>query len=144
VGVFVTFNYATWIATFPEFAASVPQPLAQAFFDSAALYWRNDGSGPVRVPATQLAILNWLTAHLAKLFAPDAMGNYPASLVGRISSASEGSVSVSVDYPTTNANAWFLQTPYGAAFWQMTAGYRTFRYRAPPKRGGAIGPWGGV
>lgn len=140
MGVMVNFDYAAWIALFPQFAARVPEPLGQGFWDAACVYWRNDGSGPVIKPALQSLLLNYLTAHIAQLMTPDASGN-PPGLVGRISSASEGSVSVSVDWPVTAANAWFMQTPYGALFWQMTAGYRTFRYRAPPKVGGAIGPW---
>ena len=142
MGVMVTFDYATWIALFPEFTATVPEPLAQAYFDSATIYWRNDGTSPARTQAIQLNLLNWLTAHIAALFSADVNGNPSANLVGRVSSASEGSVSVSVEFPTTNANAWFLQTKYGAFFWQMTAGYRTARWRWPPKIGGAIGPRG--
>ncbi|MEQ4659659.1 DUF4054 domain-containing protein, partial [Providencia manganoxydans] len=47
----------------------------------------------------------------------------------RASSASEGSVSVSLDYgPTTNAEKWYTQTPYGAEYWQMTSKYRSFLY----------------
>jgi hypothetical protein len=141
MGVFVAFDYAAWIGLFPQFSY-IPQPVAQGFFDAAGLYWRNDGSGPVRTAAHQSLIMNWLTAHLAALMYPTPAG--PSGTVGHIKSASEGSVSVSVDWPTTGANAWFLQTQYGATWWQMTAGYRTFRYRAPVKTGGAIGPWGGV
>lgn len=140
MGVSVTFDYAAWLVLFPEFTNVVLEPQAQAFFDAAGMFWRNDGTSPARTAPVQSVLMNYLTAHLAKLFGGDAASS---GLVGRISSASEGSVSVSVDWPTTNANAWFLQTTYGAVFWQMTAAYRTMRYAAPPKRGGAISPFPG-
>ena len=41
----------------------------------------------------------------------------------------EGSVSVSADMGAVGSNtAWYLQTPYGATYWQLTAKYRRFRY----------------
>jgi hypothetical protein len=50
--------------------------------------------------------------------------------VGRVTSASEGSVSVSFDYgtPTPGSGAWFQQSQYGAAFWQATSSLRGMRY----------------
>ncbi|EDJ4876599.1 DUF4054 domain-containing protein, partial [Salmonella enterica] len=49
--------------------------------------------------------------------------------VGRITSASQGSVSVSVDNSGSNdASWWYLQTPYGADYWQATAPYRSMEY----------------
>jgi hypothetical protein len=50
--------------------------------------------------------------------------------VGRVSSASEGSVSASFDYgtPTPGSGAWFQQSQYGAAFWQATSSLRGMQY----------------
>jgi hypothetical protein len=84
-----------------------------------------------------------LTAHIAWLNAPrDADGNpastgSPASpIVGRINSASEGSVSVQADIGDATAGSpsqpWYMQTRYGAAYWAATAQYRTARYVANP------------
>lgn len=126
MGVVVTFDYAGWVARYPEFAA-VTQPLAQSYFDEATIYQANDGSGPVKTAAIQSTLLNMLTAHIAALYAAAAPGVSP--LVGRISSATEGSVSVNVEMETTINSAWFMQTKYGASYWQATAGYRTMRYR---------------
>ena len=95
-----------------------------------------------------------LTAHLAWLYAPrDANGN-PAStgqiappLVGRISTASEGSVSVSTELTSSGSpsEAFFSQTKYGLSFWQATAQFRTARYAARPlvidNRGNLRGPY---
>lgn len=136
----VTFNYATWIARYPEFAG-VTQQVAQLYFDEATTYVRNDGGGPVSSSAILAVLLNTVTAHIAWLCSTrDANGNIVTGgavqapgLVGRVSSASEGSVSVSAenDYPAGSAQ-WWQQSKYGAAFWAMTAQYRTMRYIARP------------
>ena len=144
MGAVVTFDYATWIARYPEFA-TVLEPLATAYWNEATLYCRNDGGGPVQTAAIQSTLLNMLTAHIAKLNAT-VNGQQPSDLVGTITDAQEGSVHVSVALPqgmSPNA-AWFLQTKYGLAFWQATAGYRTARYRARPLtiQPGSV-PWGG-
>ena len=71
--------------------------------------------------------------------AANAAGVLP--LVGRVASASEGSVSVSLEYASSTSvnQAWFFQTPYGAQFWQATAAYRQMRYVAPMPRN--FNPW---
>jgi hypothetical protein len=133
MGVVVTFDYASWVARYPEFAA-VSQPTAQEYFNEATMYCRNDGGGPVPTAAIQSTLLNMLTAHLAFLYS-GANGEAPSQLVGRISDAAEGSVHVAVEMPTnmSAAAAFFTQTKYGLAFWQATVGYRTARYRARPQ-----------
>lgn len=142
-GAIATFVYANWIAAYPEFTA-VSEPAAQGYFDIATIYLRNDGTGPLpesRV-SLQTTLLYMLTSHIAWLYSPqlngvpDSTGPSPApALVGRISQASEGSVSVTADWPNATAqSAWFLQTKYGAAFWQATAAWRTMRYVPAPQR----------
>lgn len=157
----VTFDYAAWIVRYPEFAA-VSEPLAQAYFDEATLYLNNSPCSlaaydPNATPpvTTRATLLNMLTAHIAQLNKAVA-GGAPSPLVGRIETATEGSVTVSVGKYADNVSvtaAWYLQTPYGAAYWAATARYRTARYvPAPPLniRGGAgyfpanipgSGPW---
>lgn len=128
MGVVVTFDYPKWVVRYPEFA-SVQEPLAQAYFAEATIYLRNDGSGPTNSPTVQLSLLNMLTAHITALYAI-VDGKAASDLVGRISNATEGSVSVQADMEAMPGTAaWFLQTKYGASFWQATAAYRTFRYR---------------
>jgi hypothetical protein len=52
-----------------------------------------------------------------------------SSLVGRISSASEGSVSIATDYNIGgNSAQWYNQTPYGAEYWALTVRYRSSLY----------------
>jgi hypothetical protein len=137
----VEFNYQQWIGIFPEFSA-VSEALADQYWMLAGFYCANRFQGVV--PTWMLpTLLNFLTAHLAWLFAPrDADGN-PAStgsngspLVGRIVSANEGSVSVAVQWDPTGSpsETFFIQTKYGAAFWAATAQFRTARYIARPTR----------
>lgn len=149
-GAIVTFNYGQWIARYPEFVDCNPD-LAQQFFNEATLYWRNDGTGLCTNPVFQLMYLNMLTSHIAAMNV-QAQGDPnpgapkdPNTPVGRVSNASEGSVSVAFEnqYPAGSPQ-WFQQTRYGAAFWQATAAYRRFRYRRgphwDPSRAGLFNP----
>lgn len=126
------FDYANWIAQYPEFGPSpgqaVPEAAAQGYFDLAGIYWLNDGTGPVKSQAAQTQLMYMLTAHLAQLFYV-APGAVPSQTVGRVSNATEGSVSVALDMPGANASsAWYLQTKYGTQFWYATSAFRTMRY----------------
>lgn len=67
-----------------------------------------------------------LVAHMATLDQRTEEGN---SVVGRVSSATEGTVSIGLDYGEMNDNArWYLQTPYGAKYWQMMKQFRSMLY----------------
>ena len=123
----VVFDPAAWIAAFPELTAT-PQQAAQ-WFNQATLYCANTPDSPV--PAVERAtLLDLLTAHIGKLFQvkQDGSGQLESSLVGRIESATQGSVSVSAG-AIVGTPGWFQQTQYGVMYWQATAIYRTFRYR---------------
>lgn len=128
MGTIAVFNYGTWITRYPEFS-NILEPQATVLFNEATIYLRNDGGGPVDNPNIQLSALNALTAHIAMLSVGTAANplTQPAP-VGRISSAGEGSVSVSFEMKSPEALAWFMQTQYGAAAVQMLAPYRTGRY----------------
>lgn len=137
MGAVATFDYAAWQRRYPEFGA-VTEPQAQDFFTEATLYLRNDGTGPVRDPAQQLMLLNMLVAHIAALApAPGADGSASGGIVGRIASATEGSVSVTAaEMPDEGSlAAYFQQTSYGLAYWAATAGLRMARYIPGPRRG---------
>lgn len=125
------FNYAAWSNRYPELSG-IDAMLAAAYFDEAGLYLDNSDTSVVPCdPVTyqpRLALLNMVTAHIAEINRPGG-----SQLVGRINSATQGSVSVSADMgPPSGSSAWFNQTKYGAAFWQAAAPYRTFRYVPPP------------
>ena len=125
----VVFDYATWSTLYPQFAG-VNAVQAGLYFQQATLYLDNTPGSAVQNLVKRALILNMLTAHIAALGLQAAKGG----LVGRVSSASEGSVSVSTDYQVTKGAEWFAQTPYGAAAWQAMAAYRTFRYIPGPGR----------
>lgn len=134
----LTFDYAVWLARFPELADAVDEATAQLYWDEAGLYWRNDGTGyGSELPdAQQRLLLNLVTAHIAGLNAAIS-GALPYNVVGRIGSASEGSVSVSAQLslsPGNDLREWFAQTRWGFQFWAATAAYRLARYRAGPRR----------
>jgi len=137
---FVTFDYPEWIGMYPMFNVEptvTTELAAQNYFNLAGeLYLRNDGSGPISDPARQKTLLYLLTAHLAALFT-GVSGQAPSGVVGRVSSASQGSVSVSTELSTSPGAAWFTQTPWGFLFWQGTAALRTARYVRGPTRFGS-------
>ncbi len=70
-----------------------------------------------------------VVAHLAQLYAAKKSGELAPNFVGRVTDASEGSVSVSGDVGSFvgQAQAWWMQTKYGASYWNASAPYRTFR-----------------
>lgn len=125
------FNWAAWSALYPKLVtAGVTEPYATALFNGpAGLLVDNTECSPVTDVAKRTTFLYMAVAHLAALEGPGSTG-----VVGRLASASEGSVSVSFDYGTVSqSQAFWVQTPYGALFWQVTAPYRTMRYiPAPP------------
>lgn len=69
-----------------------------------------------------------LVAHYAELQQRINEGN--SSLVGRVSSASEGSVSISTEFNlgTSSVGQWLNQTPYGSEYWMAISKYKTALY----------------
>jgi hypothetical protein len=127
----VTFDYSAWVARYPEFSA-VSSVSAGLYFNEATAYCQN-AIGPVPTVALLMTFLNMLTAHIAALNSPvTASGANPSTPPGRISNASEGSVSVAFqnDYPPGSAQ-WYQQTKYGSAYWQASLPYRLGRYVPP-------------
>lgn len=131
------FSYPDWTAMFPEMA-NVPEPAAAGFFAIAGLLLDNTDCSPVQDVTLRTSLLYYATAHVASLAGhPVAAGGSaaPSGVVGRVSSATEGTVSVSTDYGAVSGQAaWWLQSAYGATFWQLAAAFRTMRYVAPPPR----------
>lgn len=123
----VAFNFTLWAQRFPEFATVDPS-LAQLYFDESTLILDNSLASRVQQIENRAPLLNLLTAHLAKLYS-GANGANPSQLVGRISQATEGTVTVAADMPNQPASAaWFQQTKYGAQFWAYTLRWRQATY----------------
>ncbi len=140
----VSFVSGDFIARYPEFssiAAALP-----LYFGEATLYLDNTLCSPVQQIEQRTPLLYMLTAHIAALNG-GVNGQQAQSIVGRINSASEGSVSVSADMGQVPGTAgWYMQTKYGAAYWQATAPYRTAQYipgrSCSPRPGGGYPPGG--
>lgn len=121
----VVFDPAAFKARYPAFA-SVDDGLLELYFAEATLYLNNTNASIVLDIPVRTMLLYMLTAHVAFLAERDA------GMVGRINTATEGSVSIGSEFaPLLGSQAWFAQSQYGAAFWQATLRFRTFAYVAP-------------
>lgn len=127
----VVFDYSLWAATYPQLAVKVPQPLAERYFAQATLYLDNTECSVVTDVAQRAVLLDMLVAHIAALNGATAAG--ASGMVGRISSVTEGSVTISSEMPmTAGSEGWYMQTPWGAQFWAATVGYRSGFYVPGP------------
>lgn len=143
----VQWSYDLFSSQFPELTATLTPAQAEAYWWMANSFHRNDGGGPIKNNNQQALMLNLLTAHIAKLMAPGPDGE-PSGVVGRLSSFGEGSASGSAEYQGPRTAQWYLQTQYGATYWELTAAQRTAFYTRAPKRifdpglpFPFIGPW---
>jgi hypothetical protein len=136
----VPFVYADWVAEFPVFTA-VSQLLAQSYFNRASNLFANDTCNPAFGAGILQQCLYLATAHIAQLNAPRDLNGNPAStgqpaspLVGSITSAAEGSVNVGIEWKGSGSpsEAFWVQTSFGAEFWQATAQFRTMLYAPQP------------
>lgn len=139
MGARAALTYEDWIAAYDVFADTVSDTaFSDVVLTTAEMFHANDGKGPVRSAKTQKVLLGLMCAHVAMLLFGTSAQKASASSgqVGRVSSASEGSVSVSMDFPTasTASEAWYLQTQYGATYWALSAPYRTMRFVGAPRR----------
>lgn len=143
----VVFDVAAFKVAYAQFAA-VGNAVLTLYFDLATLIVKNTCGARVADGTQRERLLNLLVAHIAALqpVSPAGGAGSGATLVGRVASASEGTVSVSAEYASSvsSSMAWFIQTQYGALFWQLTSPYRSFTYVAPCYPGGdAAGPLAG-
>ncbi|HBW3346587.1 DUF4054 domain-containing protein [Klebsiella pneumoniae] len=123
----VVFSIDRFRARYGEFSTTSDDLLTE-YFNEATIYLDNTEKSRVKNVEQRAVLLNMLTAHIAKL-STGSDGESASDLVGRISSATQGSVSVSADMGATSANAaWYLQTKYGAQYWEATASFRTMQY----------------
>ncbi|QMV32337.1 hypothetical protein T2_00020 [Ralstonia phage Elie] len=126
----VVFDPAAWRLKFPEMAGCTDAQLNGWFVQAETILDNTDGS--IVVDTVQRAqMFDLLVAHLAVL--NGATRPSTGAPPGRLSSATEGSVSSQFTYttePVGASQAWFTQTRYGAQYWMMTARYRSMRYIA--------------
>lgn len=129
----VVFDPAAFKARYPEFTAVADVTLGECFVE-AGMYLSNTDK-PVADVTRRKVLFNMLTAHIGYIGGLLSADGLPRP-VGRLSQASEGSVSASFDdVPATpGSGAWFKQSQYGSAFWQATTGLRSFGYVPCPTR----------
>ncbi len=148
-------DYMSWQTRYPEFSA-VSSPTYGLLFAEAGVLHANDGSGPVTTAVAQQTLMQMLTAHLAALYVQSQGDVAPGDAknantpVGRLSDATQGSVSGSFDWPSAADSSamekWLTQTKYGAEYWAATLLYRQLRYArgfyaVPGGCGGASFRW---
>jgi len=125
----VTFDPAAFREVYPGFATLTDAQLNQAF-GLATLYLRNTDDSRVSDVTIRATLLNLLTAHICKIQYGEN-GQPPLGVAGRINSATEGSVSMTLEVlPSVPGIAWYYTTTYGAMYWEATASYRTARFVA--------------
>lgn len=118
------FDPAAFKAAFPQFSKFTDEQLTQFFEEVENTVLDNTESSCIGLKDRK-KFFYLLVAHQAAL--QDRINEGNTGLVGRISSATEGSVSISTDYlssPTALAQ-WLNQTPYGAKFYAWTSKYRS-------------------
>lgn len=127
------FDYAAWAVRYPALAAQVAEPLADAYFLEAGDYLDNTDCSLVSDVSQRLRFLGLIVAHIAMVNGASPSG--AAGLVGRVSSVTEGSVTIGTELRgfTGDMAAYFSQTQYGVQYWALTASYRTAHYVPGPQ-----------
>lgn len=123
----MAFDFNAWAVRFPELATRGTASRITALAAEAPTWF---DFGQITDVTRQDALLNLFVAHLVELYLPRSDSPAGQGLVGRVTSASEGSVSVSLDagQTVTLTQSWFMQSRYGHQFWVQTGFLRTFRY----------------
>lgn len=129
----VVFDPAAFKVIYPEFT-TYPDARCQAMFDLAAgSLLDNTANSPVMDGTVRTNLFYLLVAHLLSLFGVGGIQPGSNKPPGRLSTATEGSVTASFEYTIPQGSylaPWFLQTGYGALYWTATAPYRSARYIA--------------
>ena len=120
----VQFDLSKFRKLFPKIIATDDQ--LSMFFVEAGMYCNNTDKSIIKNLDERELLLFLLVAHIATLQQRIDSGN---EAVGRVASASEGSVSVVLDNgQTKGSEKWYQQTAYGARYWALTKRYRSFFY----------------
>lgn len=129
----VVFNATEFLQLYPQFTAQ--QAALAGNFALATTQLNNGCCSRVQDVTLRQTLLYLLTAHITKLL--NGEGSTAATgQVGRLSDAGEGAVSATLEYEGNDnpSRAYYIQTQYGALYWQSTARWRRAKYIAPPPR----------
>jgi hypothetical protein len=133
MGIVVTFNATNFQAMFPQFNTVSDAILTNFVLPFAQQIVRNDGGGPVSDAVSQANLLNLAVAHICALLW-GVNGQAPTPLVGRLTNATQGSVSLATEFTGYQNDAWYNQTPWGAMLVRMMRPFVSAKYY-PPYRG---------
>lgn len=119
----VIFDPVEFRELYPEFK-SLSDVQLNWYFARAEMLLDNGNCSQVSNLDERKILLYLLTAHIA-ILSGGANGQKPQQSVGRVSNATQGSVSVGFTMEGVNyQSSWYMQTIYGAEYWTMTAKYR--------------------
>ena len=113
----VVFDAEEFLALYPQFQNVFSPEQLGIFFNAACLLWDNTENSQVNVLTERKTLLYMLVCHIATL------QQRGTGMVGLLTSATEGKVSVGLQAYTSNPN-WYSQTQCGSMFWLATAKYR--------------------
>ena len=131
----VVYDDPAFVLMYPEFAGLSPVLRANGFVRAEGQV--NNTCGSIVTKATfREMLLGLVTAHIIFIMygTNDGSGNIapPLGIVGRVSSATEGSVAVAAEYGVVPGNdAYYQQTKYGVEFLQLTRRFKSAVYVAP-------------
>jgi hypothetical protein len=128
-----TFDPTAFKIRYPQFVNVADVTLQAIFEEVGVLYLDNSNCSIVKDIAKRTMLLWLLVAHVAYLNGFTSVNN-EVKPVGRLSSATEGSVSINLENLTPGSASWFQQTQWGSSFWQATTGLRSMRYFPQPTR----------
>ena len=113
----VIFNATEFLALYPQFNNVFTPEQLQQFFNVACMICNNTNNSKVTDLTERKTLLYMLVCHIATLM------QRGTGMVGIISSATEGKVSVGLQNIINNPN-WYNQTQCGSMYWLATAKYR--------------------
>lgn len=116
------FNPDEFKLIFPEFK-NIPNGKLQFIFETAENSILDNSAQSCIPLEVRKKLFMWLVAHMAAL--QDRIDSGNSSLVGRVNSATEGSVSIGTDFNggATPTAQWLNQTPYGAQYYILIRPY---------------------
>jgi hypothetical protein len=142
----IIFDPTAFKLSYPEFSAVDDARCTLMFTIAEQSILDNTDNSPVMDGPYRTQLFYMLVAHLLFIFGtsdtPDASDSTPP---GRISSATEGTVSSAFEYvlPAGSAMApWYVQSKYGALYWTVTARFRSAKYYGVPSGVGTARAYG--
>lgn len=131
----VTFDPTAFKTEYPEFNTA-PNVVSDArannmFLIASTTLLDNTDNGPVMDVTQRTQLFYLLVAHLLLIYGTSDTPMLNNAPPGRISSATQGTVSSQFEYQVPQGSAmmaWYLQTKYGALFWTATAPFRSAKY----------------